>query len=127
MRLQKERRYILNIYFLEQIQKSIRQKVKENQISDNEISSINIENIENAELELAEKLNTIEEFSVDRFEENIAVLENRKTREISNVDKNELPENVREGSIIDKINGKYEFNEEKTKEIEKEIKDKMDN
>ena len=77
------------------------------------------------EMELAKKLDAIEEYSVDRFEGEYAVLENRKTNEIKNVKKDMLPENIKEGSILQYVNGKYTYNEELTKEETNKIKDKM--
>ena len=41
------------------------------------------------------------------------------------VKKEDLPENIKEGDILDKINGKYTVNEEKTLEAKGRIKDKM--
>ena len=41
------------------------------------------------------------------------------------VKKEDLPENVKEGDILDKINGKYTLNKEKTLETKNRIKDKM--
>ena len=79
------------------------------------------------EIELAQKLDAIEEFTVDRFEENYVVLENRKTNEIINVNKNELPEGIDEGDILDKINGKYILDRNKTEEVSNRISDKMNN
>ena len=73
------------------------------------------------EMELAKKLDAIEEYSVDRFEGEYAVLENRKTNEIKNVE----PENIKEGSILQYVNGKYTYNEELTKEETNRIQDKM--
>lgn len=112
----------MNIDFFENIQKNIREKVKliEAKKENKEIES------ENIEVQLATKLDAIEEFSVDRFEENKAVIENRKSGEILNVNREELPKGIKEGSIIKKINGKYIFDEERTKEIKEEIKNKMD-
>ena len=77
------------------------------------------------EMELAKKLDAIEEYSVDRFEGEYAVLENRKTNEIKNVKKDMLPENIREGSILQYVNGKYTYNEELTKEENNRIQEKM--
>ena len=77
------------------------------------------------EMELAKKLDAIEEYSVDRFEGEYAVLENRKTNEIKNVKKDMLPENIKEGSILQYVNGKYTYNEELTKEETNRIQDKM--
>ena len=79
------------------------------------------------EIELAQKLDAIEEFTVDRFEENYVVLENRKTNEIINVNKNELPEGIDEEDILDKINGKYIIDRNKTEEVSNRISDKMNN
>ena len=77
------------------------------------------------EMELAKKLDAIEGYSVDRFEGEYAVLENRKTNETKNVKKDMLPENIREGSILQYVNGKYTYNEELTKEENKRIQDRM--
>ena len=51
-------------------------------------SEINISkgsNIKSEEIELAQKLDAVEEFSIDRFEGDIAVLENRKTGKIETI------------------------------------------
>ena len=77
------------------------------------------------EIELAKKLDAIEEYSVDRFEGEYVVLENRKTNEIKNVKKDMLPENIKEGSILQYVNGKYTYNEELTKEENNRIQDRM--
>ena len=77
------------------------------------------------EIELAKKLDAIEEYSVDRFEGEYAVLENRKTNETKNVKKDMLPENKKEGSILQYVNGKYTYNEELTKEENNRIQDRM--
>ena len=77
------------------------------------------------EMELAKKLDAIEEYSVDRFEGEYAVLENRKTNETKNVKKDMLPENIKEGSILQYVNGKYTYNEERTQEEVNRIQDKM--
>ena len=77
------------------------------------------------EMELAKKLDAIEEYSVDRFEGEYVVLENRKTNEIKNVKKDMLPENIKEGSILQYVNGKYTYNEKLTKEETKRIQEKM--
>ena len=83
------------------------------------------DNLSNDEVELAKKLNAIEEFTIDRFEGDFAVLENRNTGKMIDVKKENLPENVKEGDILDKINGKYTLNKEKTLETKNRIKDKM--
>ena len=83
------------------------------------------QNSTSEEMELAQKLDAIEEYSVDRFEGEYAVLENRKTNEIKQVKKDMLPENIKEGSILQYVNGKYTYNEELTKEETNRIQDKM--
>lgn len=77
------------------------------------------------EIELAKKLDAIEEFTVDRIEEEIVTLENRKNKEMITINKDNLPENIKEGSILKKVNEKYILDEEKTKETEERIKEKM--
>ena len=82
-------------------------------------------NISQDELELANKLDAIEEFTVDRFEGNVAVLENRKTQEMLNLKTEELPEGLEIGDIIKKINGKFYIDRIETEKIEKRIENKM--
>lgn len=77
------------------------------------------------EIELAIKLDAIEEFTIDRFEEDVAVLENRKTQEIINLKKEELPEGVKTGDILKKINGKFLADKAETKKVENRIERKM--
>ena len=76
-------------------------------------------------LDILKNLN--EEFVIDRFEGNIAVLENRNTKEKIEIEKNELPDNIKEGEYLDRVNGKFIKNEEKNQEISERIKNKMDN
>ena len=61
-------------------------------------------NISSEELELAQKLDAVQEYTLDRYEGNIAVLENRKTGKMENVDKSKLQNNLEEGSILKCIN-----------------------
>lgn len=66
-------------------------------------------------------------FSIDRFEDNFAVCENRQTGELINIPISELPENTKEGSILALENGKYILDIESTKKEQKEIKNLVDN
>ena len=76
--------------------------------------------------ELTNKLEEMEnKFTIDRFEGDIAVLENRDTGEMININKNDLPQDAKEGSILKLNNNKYEIDLEEQKEVEKRIKDKM--
>ena len=82
-------------------------------------------NLSNDEVELAKKLDAIEEFTVDRFESDFVVLEDRNTGKMLDVKKEDLPRDIKEGDILDKINGKYTVNQEKTLEAKERIKNKM--
>ena len=76
-----------------------------------------------------ERTNKLEEmenkFTVDRFEGDMAVLENRDTGEMFNVSRNDLPQEVKEGTILKINNNKYEVDLEEQKIVEDRIKDKM--
>lgn len=100
----------------------------EKEIDEQKNNPLNIEapNISKEEVELAEKLDAIQEFSIDRFEENIAVLENRDSGEILNIELENLPEGIKEGDILKCINGKYVLDKEKTEEEAESIKEQMD-
>lgn len=66
-------------------------------------------------------------FSVDRFEGDFAVCENRETGEFVNISLSELPENIKEGSIIKFENGNYILDIEATQKEQQEIKNLVDN
>lgn len=83
-------------------------------------------NTQSEEVELAKKLNAIEEYAVDRFEGEYVVLEDRNTKQIKHVKKDMLPQNIEEGTILQCINGKYIYNEERTNQEVDRIKSKMD-
>lgn len=64
--------------------------------------------------------------TVDRFEGDIAVCQNRKTGEIVNVSKIELPEGVQEGQILKFKDNCYEVDYKETEDAQKRIKAKFD-
>lgn len=97
----------------------------ENNISETEKVTVNNDEISQDEIELAQKLGAIETFTVDRIEDDIVVLENRTTQEIINSSLNELPNDIKTGDILKKVNGKYFVDEDETKSVEKRIEDKM--
>ena len=66
-------------------------------------------------------MNNIIKYSIDRFEENIAVCEELKSGKIININKKDLPNNCKEGDIIIFENGKYWIDEEETKSQKDEI------
>ena len=80
--------------------------------------SIKPSNIYEDELNLAKKL--------DAIEENIVVLENRENQKMINVGRDKIPEGVKEGDIVRVINGKILKDEKKTEEVSERIKNKMD-
>lgn len=83
-------------------------------------------NIYEDELNLAKKLDAIEEYTIERFEENIVVLENRENQKMIDVGRDKIPEGVKEGDIVRVINGKILKDEKKTEEVSERIKNKMD-
>lgn len=76
--------------------------------------------------ELTNKLEEMESrYTIDRFEGSMAVLENRTTGEIFNINKNELPQDAKEGTILKLNNNKYEIDLEEQKIVADRIKEKM--
>ena len=112
--------YILNLFenLNDRINKTLEKAKKE--------KSIKPSNIYEDELNLAEKLDAIEEYTIERFEENIVVLENRENQKMINVGRDKIPEGVKEGDIVRVINGKILKDEKKTEEVSERIKNKMD-
>lgn len=107
----------MNLEFFENL-------IKHNEHKQNK-ETINNSDIEDAEVELAQKLDAIEIYTIDRFEENIAVLQNNKTKEIRNINIEELPEEIKEGTILKCINGKYFLDKESEEQISSRIEEKM--
>lgn len=97
----------------------------ENELKEQEKVVVNNDEISQDEIELAQKLDAIEIFTVDRIEDDIVVLENRRTQEIVNISISELPNEIKTGDILKKVNGKYFVDEDETKSVEKRIHDKM--
>ena len=60
-------------------------------------------------------------WSIDRIEENIAILENRTTQELKEVDITLLPNNIKEGSIVSYENNIYTLELSKEEKIRQEI------
>lgn len=84
--------------------------------------------IEEFQIELSNKLRKMEEkFTIDRFEGNLAICENRSTGEMIEIKRDELPSNIKEGTIIKKVENKYIEDLEENENVKKRIKEKMDN
>ena len=78
--------------------------------------------------ELTNKLEEMESiFTIDRFEGDVAVLENRDTGEMLNVSKKDVPQDAKEGTILKLNKDKYEIDLEEQKIVEDRIKNKMKN
>ncbi|MFR7874269.1 MAG: DUF3006 domain-containing protein [Christensenellales bacterium] len=87
-------------------------------------------NIENFMKEIESRFKNMQEekvYTIDRFEGDLAVCEDRKTKEMINIKRKDLPEDSREGSILKLKNGKFELDLEEEEKVEKRIKEKMDN
>lgn len=110
--------------FLDKMQEISQKVIEENQEKKLEISN---SDINQTEIELAKKLDAIQEFSVDRFEGDIAVLENRENGNRINLERNKLPNNLKEGDILKCINGKYSLDKDRTIDETNRIRDKMNN
>lgn len=91
-------------------------------------SRINIENfMKEIESRLNKNMQEEKIYTIDRFEGELAVCEDRETREMINIKRTDLPEDSREGSILKLKNGKFELDLEEEEKVEKRIKEKMDN
>ena len=108
----------MNLNFLEELGKAVEKTINKER---------DIKGIKAEEVELAQKLDAIEEYTIDRFEENMAVIEYRKTGKMKNISKEKLPIQSKEGDIIKCINGKYFLDIEETEKIEKDIQEKYNN
>lgn len=65
-------------------------------------------------------------FTVDRFENEFAVLENRNTRKTINISIFKLPNNLKEGDILTVFNGHFILNNEDTQNISTNIQSRFD-
>ena len=74
--------------------------------------------------ELSERLEKMEEtLVIDRIEGNIAVCENRKNKKMKDIPIADLPQDIKEGTILKWKNGKYKIDD--SNEIERNIEQKM--
>lgn len=64
-------------------------------------------------------------WAIDRIEDNIAILENRTTLELKEVDISLLPNNIKEGSILKFNNNIYTLELSKEEKIRQEILEKF--
>ena len=84
--------------------------------------------MEEFQRELTNKLEEMESrFTIDRFEGDVVVLENRDTGEMLNVSKKDLPQDAKEGTILKLNKDKYEIDLDEQKIVADRIKNKMKN
>ena len=65
-------------------------------------------------------------FTVDRFEDEVAILENHETRKMINISIFKLPNNLKEGDILTVSNGNFILNNEETQSLQKDIQSRFD-
>lgn len=65
-------------------------------------------------------------FSVDRIIDNIVIIENLETKELLEINIKELPENIKDGTILKLENNQYILDETTQKIREETIREKME-
>lgn len=66
-------------------------------------------------------------YTLDRFEDNFAILENRSTKKMTDIPISNIPSNAKEGDILKLSNGSYVIDYEETGIVSDRIRDRMDN
>ena len=66
-------------------------------------------------------------YTVESIINDIVKLEDRNTKKIIEINKSLLPNIIKEQDILDLVNDKYIINEEKTKRIKKNIRNRFNN
>lgn len=64
-------------------------------------------------------------FTVDKFENEFAILENRNTKKNINISIFKLPNNLKEGDILTLSNGNFILNNEETQNIQNDIQSRF--
>lgn len=95
--------------------------------------NLNIENDNKTNLnnsfskELKKSIQKTSYFSIDRFEGEFAICENKETNKIININKSLLPTNCKEGDIIKLENGVYIIDKNTTKTEQEKIRNMVNN
>lgn len=66
-------------------------------------------------------------YTLDRFEGDFAILENRNTKKMTGIPISNIPSNAKEGDILKLSNGSYVIDYKETNLVSDRIRDKMDN
>ncbi len=91
------------------------------------ITSADIEKfIKEIEERLMKMEESIKRYTIDRFEGDLAVCEDRETQNIININREELPDDAKEGTIIMLTEDGYSIDTKTQNETEERIKQKMD-
>ena len=64
-------------------------------------------------------------YTVDRIENNIAILENRDTNKIMEINLEKLPKNIKEKDILEYKNNTYIINEQNTKATKNKMRERF--
>lgn len=64
-------------------------------------------------------------YTVEKIEDNIVILEDRSKNTFFNIEKSNLPNNIKEGDILEVVDGKYIINKDSTKKIKEDIRNKF--
>ena len=64
-------------------------------------------------------------FTVEKIEGYIVTLEDRNNNVFLEINKDILPSNIKEGDILDLVDNKYIINEESTKRVKEDIRNKF--
>lgn len=64
-------------------------------------------------------------YTVEKIEGDIVTLEDRKKNMFFEVDKKVLPSNIKEGDILDLVDGEYIINESLTRETKENIRNRF--
>ena len=64
-------------------------------------------------------------YTVEKIEGNIVTLEDRNNNVFLEINKDILPNNINEGDILDLVDNKYIINEESTKRLKEDIRNKF--
>ncbi len=86
-----------------------------------------VKNVDEELMELLEErlIKMEQELVIDRFEGDVAICEERNTKQKIEIYKKDLPKGVKEGSILTFQEGKYQLSEERTKQVQNNIQNKM--
>ncbi len=66
-------------------------------------------------------------YTLDRFEGDFAVLENRNTKQMTDIPISNIPSNAKEGDILKLSNRSYVVDYEETRTVSDKIREKMNN